>query len=198
MNTGETPSVQHRIYLGPPREGLAMDDIQRHWIENHSEIVKKMPLLGGYVQNRPVEATLRDSKFAVCVETWFASRADEQTSYSSEYYLNVISPDERDNIIEQASSWNSAVADTGMIADGDRSGFRLLVFGADTWPDATSPSAGRTEVLHLRGSAPFDAPPVIFSVWFEDEDEALKAGAGFTRFSMVTRPTAVVPPAHWS
>lgn len=198
MSTDEPTSEQHRIYLGPPRPGLAMDDIQRHWIEKHSEIVKDMPRLGGYVQNRPVAGSLRESPFAVCAETWFASRGDERASFGSEYFRDVISPDERDHLIDQEASWNSAVERTELLVEGDRSAVRLLVFGADRWAGPSSPQAGRIEVLRLRRSAPFDAGPAVLSAWFDDEAEAERIRGRYDRLALVTRPAAVVaPPGEW-
>lgn len=53
------------------RADWSFDQFARHWIEQHSEIVRGLPGLRGYVQNPAVQIEGRDWPYDGMAELWF-------------------------------------------------------------------------------------------------------------------------------
>jgi uncharacterized protein (TIGR02118 family) len=79
-----------RITLLARREDLSFEQFSTHWLTTHAEIVRRMPMVHGYVQN-PVERRLLEGlnptdpfAFDGIVELWFADQAAQDTAFASE------------------------------------------------------------------------------------------------------------------
>lgn len=186
--------LQHRIYLGRPHTGADCADLERagwHWRHRHSRVVRDMPLLNGYVQNRPLEEWWGRMPFLVCAETWFASREDEHASYASDYYRDVIAVDER-NVIPPEGAWNSSVERIEELRPGERAAFRVLGFGQEL-PGEVGDAFTRVELLHVRRPTP-DGAPHVFSAWTDDRDAAVALARGLDGLAFACEAAAIVVP----
>lgn len=189
---------QHRIYLGRGHAGADPAAAHEHWRARHSKVVRaRMPHLGGYVQDRPLERYWTSLPFLVCAETWFADRDDEQAAYASDAFRDEVAVDEL-NVITPERAWNAAVREIETLREGPRSRYRVLGFGRAIDADA-HPAFGLVERLHLRRPTPDDGAPVIASAWTDDRDAALHLADELGGLTMVVEPVAIVVPdvAGW-
>lgn len=71
------------------RSDLSGEQFARYWLENHAGIVRRMPAVGGYVQNLVAERLLRPANaanpfgFDGIVELWFADAEAQKTAFAS-------------------------------------------------------------------------------------------------------------------
>jgi uncharacterized protein (TIGR02118 family) len=186
-------NLQHRVHLGPPRPGAAIEDAQRHWHERHPRLVRELPGLCGYVQNRPLPTWWHRLPYIVCAETWFASRTAEAEALAGEHYRNVVVPDEA-RILLREHAWSSPVTRVEVVQDGPRTALRMLAFGGSRERLAAATPAGRIEVLHLRRPPTPDLAPEVLSVWSEDELVAGELAGAVGGVAFVSAPVALVAP----
>ena len=189
-------TLQHRMHLGPPRPKMPMDAAQRHWRERHGDVVRELPGLCGYVQNRPLKHWWARIPYIVCAESWFESRDAETAAFTGPYYRDVVAADEARFIVRE-SAWSSPVAEVEVVQDAPRETLRVLAFGGSADVPA-GPS--RCEILHLRKQPPGVASPGVVSMWTDDADVAEALAGRLGGLAFVTAPVAVVPPpaAVWA
>lgn len=141
---------RHRIFLVPPL-GRDVAAERGHWEERHGLVFGRTPGLLGYRQNRPVAEQWRDGTARFCSETWFADREEERAAYRSDYYRDVVTPDES-GFLDRDAAWSAVVVADGSRLSGPSTADRLIWFGADP------PAGPRWQVLELDRPVP---PPGI-------------------------------------
>jgi hypothetical protein len=117
--------MQHRILMSPVAEGVSLAGAHRHWREQHSQIVPGIDGINGYVQNRPLPEWWEQIPVLVCAESWFPSADAEKGAYASQYYCDVIAPDEA-RFIARDRAWHSAITAVDLLLDGPRSSLTNL------------------------------------------------------------------------
>lgn len=185
--------MQHRIFLVEPRDDLDPVLAQRYWRAHHSAIFSRTPELAGYVQDRPLERYWGAIAHRVCSEAWFADREAERRGFSSTYYRDTVTPDE-ERFVARDRPWIARVVREEVVRDGPPTRLRALVFGAQP-PVADVP--GATSFLHLDRPAPLDGPPLVLSVWTDDEAAAASLVEAAGGIAFVTEPAVLVQPATW-
>jgi uncharacterized protein (TIGR02118 family) len=186
-------TLQHRMHLGPPRPGAALEEAQRHWREHHPLVVKDLPGLRGYVQNRLLRTWWRRLPYFVCAESWFASREAEAEALSGRHYREVVAPDEA-RILERERAWSSPVSALELLRDGPRAPLRVLAFGGSAERLAGTETASRAEVLYVRKPPPGVAAPHVVSAWVDDAALADELASALGGLAFVCAPVAVVAP----
>jgi uncharacterized protein (TIGR02118 family) len=79
-----------RMTLLAGRADLSNEAFSSHWLNNHGEIVKRMPAVAGYIQNLIVKRTMREQNaadpfsFDGVVELWFEDAAAQATAFASD------------------------------------------------------------------------------------------------------------------
>ncbi len=196
MSGAVAPAVdvlQHRLYVGPPVAGRPLDELSAYWHHEHRKVAPGLPELLGYVQNRPLPGWLERIPYLTCAETWYASFEAEHRSYASNYYRDVVVPDE-ERFIDRAGSWHSPVTATRVLRDGPRSSLRVLAIGGDVERLGEPVSGDRLELLDLHRDPPVAGPKVVVSLWTDDALLADVAAAQLGGIAFVTRPVPIVDP----
>lgn len=185
--------MQHRIFLVEPRPDLAPSAAQQHWREQHAGVFSGTPELAGYVQNRPLERYWPAIDARVCSEVWFADRDAERRGFTSDYYVQTVMPDE-DRFVWRARAWAARVVREEVLRDGHPARLRVLAFGANASGLEVGPAAS---LLHLDRPTPGDGPPVVLSIWTDDEDAAADLAGTAGGLGFVAEPAVLLAPATW-
>jgi hypothetical protein len=179
--------MQHRIIVADTLAGVPVADAQRHWREQHTAVYAPAPSLLGYVQNRPLEEEWeRLGSRSICSETWFADQASERASFASDYYRDVVMPDES-RFIDRSSAWMGRFLTEPARGHG-RARYRVLALGA------ASLDASDADVLELDRAPWSGGMASLASVWLDDRDRALALARGAGTFAFAAEPVLVVPP----
>jgi hypothetical protein len=186
-------ACQHRILLGARRPGVDPQACARHWHDAHPLVVRDIPHIAGYVQNRPLTGQAQNAGFSVCAESWFPSRELERAGYASAHYRDVVAPDE-ERFIDRAASWNSAVVGVEVLREGARRCLRVLAFGAEPGQLLAADCATRVEILHLHRAPPGQRRALALSAWLRDVDAARGLAARLSGLTLVTAPVAPLDP----
>lgn len=190
------PATQHRMILAAPRPAMDPSDAAAHWIERHGDVVRGLPHICGYVQDRPLASWSDRTGYIVCTESWWPSRETEAEAFGSDHYRDVVGVDEA-RFMDRETSWTSVVADVEILRDGPRGALRVLAFGAPTVTAGEVPGTGLAEILHLRRVPPDGTVPEVLSVWFDDPAEADALAEALGGLAFVTRPTVIIKPPGW-
>jgi hypothetical protein len=164
--------MQHRIIVVDTLAGVPVADAQRHWRSRHADVYAPTPLLVGYVQNRPLEEEWeRLGTRSICSETWFVDRDAERESFGSDYYHDVVMPDEN-RFLDRSSAWPGRVVAEAATPVGDAR-YRVLAFGT---------SLGGADVIEVDRVPWCGGEPLVSSLWLDDRRQALalarSVGAG--------------------
>jgi hypothetical protein len=179
--------MQHRVIVVDTPAGLSVADAQRHWRGRHAGVYAPAPLLLGYVQNRPLEEEWeRLGARTVCSETWFADHASERASFGSDYYRDVVMPDEA-QFLDRASAWmGRIVAEPADGVGGAR--YRVLAFGSEALAAEGADLLATDRVPWCGGD------PCVASLWLDDRGRALELARAAGPFAFAAEPAVVVPP----
>ena len=183
--------MQHRIIVVDTLAELPAAAAQRHWRERHPAVYAPAPLLLGYVQNRPLEEEWeRLGTRSICSETWFADRDTERDSFGSDYYRDVVTPDEM-RFLDRSSAWFSRVVTEPPTPVGSAP-YRVLAFG-------TRALAG-ADVFEVDRVPWCGGEQAIASLWLDDREQALAlsravgdATASPAVFAFAAEPVVVIP-----
>ena len=179
--------MQHRIVVVDTLAELPVEAAQRHWRERHPGVYLPAPLLAGYVQNRPLEEEWdRLGTRSICSETWFADHAAERSSFTSDYYRDVVMPDES-AFLDRGSAWFARVVSEPGPQAVER--YRVLGFG--------------TEALAGHGAErlPVDRRPWaggaqwVESLWLGDRARALELARAADGLAFAAEPVVFRDPA---
>jgi hypothetical protein len=185
--------------MSPVADGASFAGAHRHWREQHAQIVPDIAGINGYVQNRPLPEWWERVPVLVCAESWFPSPDAEKAAYASEYYGDVIVPDE-ERFIARDRAWHSLISGGDLLVDGPRASLRVLGFGSG--PRAAGELGGwdRVEILHLRRDPPDGGEPLLLSAWTDDSERASALASGLEGVAFVTAPEVIVEPPDdgWS
>jgi hypothetical protein len=159
--------MQHRIFLVPGRPGVPRADADGHWRTHHARLMLDLPLLLGYVQNRPLPGWWPHLGALACSETWFASREAEREAYASDWYRDAIAPDEH-RMFARDAAWHARVLEVEELHPGEHGAFRALAFGgvAELLGDAILDA--RLERLVLSRAAPGTHRAEAIAAWSDD------------------------------
>lgn len=191
--------LRHRIFLAPGRPGVAPADVHGHWCEHHAGLMRGLPHLLGYVQNRPLASWWAQLGYAACSELWFADRERERAAFDSPWYREQITRDEL-RTFARDDAWSAVVTAVEPLAEGPAAGFRALAFGgAVELLDGTLPGS-RVDLLRLARPAPGTVAPVVVSAWCAQEAQArfLAQRLGGIAFVAEAAPVVVPPVAPWA
>lgn len=84
-----------RFGFAPRKAGTTRSEFQDHWRNVHGPIIRGMPHLLGYRQNHaPDSFTLDGVRHDACAETDFATEDAMERAFASQYYSEVVMPDE--------------------------------------------------------------------------------------------------------
>ena len=180
--------MQHRIIVVDARSDIPLAEAQRHWRERHAGVYAPTPQLAGYVQNRPLEEEWeRLGRRSVCSETWFADHDAERASFASDYYRDVVMPDEG-SFLDRGSAWMGRVLDEPPW-EQPRARYRVLAFGAETllWD-------GQADRHVVDRDPAGGGARVVLSAWLDDRHEALTVARASGVFAFAAEPAVVVAP----
>ena len=177
--------MQHRIIVVDTVAGVPVADAQHHWRSRHAEVYAPTPLLLGYVQNRPLEEEWeRLGTRSICSETWFVDRGSERDSFGSDYYRDVVMPDEA-RFLDRSSAWFSRVV-TEPATPAGSAPYRVLAFGTR--------ALGGADVVEVDRTPWGGGEPVVASLWLDDREQALELARSSGAFAFAAEPALVVPP----
>lgn len=179
--------MQHRIIVVDTVADLPVAHAQLHWRDRHPQVYAPAPLLLGYVQNRPLEEEWqRLGTRSICSETWFADREAERALFASDYYRDVVVPDEAE-FLDRDSAWMARVVTEPRGRLGSAR-YRVLAFGGES---LTAEGVGVMDV---------DRDPWVgdgrrvSSLWLDDRGRALDIARAATSFAFVAEPVVFVTP----
>ena len=179
--------MQHRIIVVDTLAGVSAADAQRHWREWHPVVYAPAPSLLGYVQNRPLEEEWeRLGARSICSETWFADHASERASFASDYYRDVVMPDEA-RFLDRSTAWLGRV----LVEQPGRVGgarYRVLAFGSDALVGEGA------EVVEVDRAPWCGGGTCVTSLWLDDRSRALELARAAAGFAFAAEPAVVVPP----
>jgi uncharacterized protein (TIGR02118 family) len=75
-----------RMTLLAKRQDLTKEQFSDYWLNNHGQILKRMPTVGGYVQNLITEDIIAENQFSFdgVVELWFADLNAQTTAFATD------------------------------------------------------------------------------------------------------------------
>ncbi len=180
--------MQHRIIVVETRADLPVAEAQRHWRDRHPAVYVSAPNLVGYVQNRPLEEEWeRLGRRSVCSETWFEDRVTERASFESDYYHDVVLPDES-VFLDRESAWMGRIVTEGGWSS-PRPRYRVLAFGAASL--AGGEGAG---VYEVDRDPPDGGARLVVSVWVDDRRRALELARALGPFAFAAEAAVFVEP----
>jgi hypothetical protein len=181
--------MQHRIIVVDSLAGVPVAGAQRHWRERHPAVYAPAPALLGYVQNRPLEEEWeRLGSRSICSETWFADHASERRSFASDYYRDVVMPDEA-RFLDRSTAWMGRIL-AGQPGRVGSARYRVLAFGCDTL------AAGGADVLEVDRAPWCGGGTRVASLWLDDRRRALELARAAGGFAFAAEPAVVVPPCE--
>src|SRR5262245_21565343 len=138
---GPGAMTQRRIFLVPLRGAAPVEREVEHWETVHAPLFARTPGLLGYVQYRPLPEERHRGVHLVCSETTFADRDAERAAYASDFYREVVTPDEA-GFLERDEAWSARLSVAApRWQPGDYA--VLLLGGASPGPDWASLEVSR-------------------------------------------------------
>jgi hypothetical protein len=179
--------MQHRIIVVDTLYGVPAADAQRHWRGRHAGVYQPAPSLLGYVQNRPLEEEWeRLGTRSICSETWFADQASERASFASDYYRDVVMPDE-ERFLDRSSAWPGRVLAEPPGRVGSAA-YRVLAFGSRALAEQGA------DVVEVDRAPWCGGGTYVASLWLDDRSRALELARAATCFAFAAESAVVVAP----
>lgn len=122
--------TQRRLFLVNLRGAAPVLDEVGHWEQSHAPLFARTAGLLAYVQYRPLAEEWARGFGQVCSETVFADPDAERAAYDSDFYRDVVTPDEA-SFLDRDSAWSARITSGSedAVDQDDADQFVVLRFG---------------------------------------------------------------------